>query len=147
MSSKSKKPTTPETPVKEVSPLDKFLKDSEESGDAALLPQLLDAKGDITADYSMPEEFETEVMAGQMVDHLIAFKQSKQNWIAAKQVGDHAKRKQLFEQMRFNQVTVAIIQYEFPDAKNIADEIMRYRVKDVQGKRQKFLQQADDAED
>ena len=147
MSNKSNKPTTPETPAKEVSPLDKFLKDSEESGDAVLLPQLLDEKGDITADYSMPDEFETEVMAGQMVDHLIAFKQSKQNWIAAKQVGDHAKRKEFFEQMRFNQVNVAIIQYGFPDSKGLADEIMRYRVKDVQGRRQKFLQQADDAED
>jgi len=130
---------------KEPSVLDKFLNDPEDTDDANQLASLLDPEtGEIKGDFSMPKEFEVEIMAQQMVDHLTTYKQLKKAYIAAKNQGDHKRRGELFQQMRFSQVTVAMIQFEFPAAKEIADEIMQVRVAEVRRNRESALPDDED---
>ena len=140
MATKSKrKRSTPQEEGQELSKTQKFLQDEEDLEDASLLDELLDETGKVRADFSMPEEFETEVVATQMVDFLSGLRQTQNSWRAARALQDHKRRTELFNQMRFNELVVARIQREYPKAKELADEIMEYRTQEVQGRRRAAL--------
>lgn len=110
-------------------------KDEDTTEDAELVASLLNEKGDLKVDTSLPKELETEVMAQMLIDHIISFRQTRQAWIAAKQTADHARRQQLFQQMQYNQLTIAIIQHQYPEAKPIAELVARQRARTLQDAR------------
>ena len=139
MADKKKRTRKPTEGQAEPSILDKFLKDEDTEDDATVLASLLDENGNLIGDYSMPEAYEEETVATQMVDHLYAYKQAEIAHTTAKNQGDHKRRKELFDSMRFNQITIAIIQQRFPNAKQIADDIMETKVSTVRAQRDKFL--------
>ncbi len=109
--------------------------DTTEQDDAALVAALLDDKGNLKVDTSLPAEYELEVMAKQLLDHLAAYAQNKQAWRAARNSNDHARAKSLFDQMQFNQLTAAIIQHSYPRAKALADELGKLLAKQTQANR------------
>jgi hypothetical protein len=113
-----------------------LLPQEEEAEDAkALLAKLVDADGKLKADTSLPAEYQIEVMAELLLDHLTSYHQTRQAWRAAKNSGDHSKSQQLFQQMNYNQLTIAIIQAEFPVAKALSDSIAKARMKELTAKR------------
>ena len=114
-------------------------KDEEVAEDEQLYSDLVDGEGKLKVDLSMPEEFVLDVMAGQMVEHLVSYQQSMQAWKSARNQDNHARAKQFFEQMQFNQLTIAIIQAKYPKAKQLADELMEVRAKQAQNARKNAL--------
>jgi hypothetical protein len=79
-------------------------------------------------------------MAQLLVDHLSGYHQNKQAWKSARNLGNHQRAQQLFEQMKYNQLTVAMIQSDYPGVKTIADEIMAIRAKETKERRKSILE-------
>jgi len=113
--------------------------DEESIEDKELYAQLVGEDGKLKVDLSMPEEFVVDIMASQMVEHMVSYEQSRQAWMSSRNQGNHAKAKQFFEQMQFNQLTVAIIQAKHPKAKALADDMMTLRAKQAQQTRRNVL--------
>ena len=113
--------------------------DEETVEDEELYAQLADEDGKLKVDLSMPEDFLVDIMASQMVEHMVSYEQSRQAWRSSRNQGNNAKAKQFFEQMQFNQLTVAMIQAQYPKAKKLADELMSVRAKQAQGQRKQLL--------
>jgi len=113
--------------------------DEETAEDEKLYSQLVGEDGKLKVDLSMPDDFLIDIMAGQMIEHMVSYEQSKQTWMSARNQGNHARAKQFFEQMQFNQLTIAIIQARHPKAKSLADELMKVRVKQAQAQRKNIL--------
>ena len=113
-----------------------LLKQQEEEPDE-LIGKLIGEDGKIKVDTTLPKELEIEVMANMLVDHLISFRQTKEAWRSARNSSDHARSQQLFQQMQYNQLTAAIIQAEYPEAKAIAEEIAISRA--YQAKRERNI--------
>ncbi len=88
-----------------------------------LLPELLDEKGEPKADTSLPEKYQLEIIANLLLQNLSAYHQNYQNWLSAKATGNQAAREQAFKQYRMNQITIAIIQHNYPGARAIANEV------------------------
>ena len=107
--------------------------------DALLVAELLDEKGQIIVDLSLPEEYELDIMAQQLLAHLTSYKQNYQAWRAARNTEDHAQAQKLFNQMRYNQLTAAIIQRSYPKAKVLTDEIALVQIKNVKANRKAQL--------
>ncbi len=135
MSEKEKK----EKEIKKPTIADLLPQDEETAEDEQLYSQLVGQDGKLKVDLSMPEDFMVDIMASQMVEHMVSYEQSKQTWISSRNQGNHARAKQFFEQMQFNQLTVAIIQARYPEAKKLADEIMNVRAKQAQQNRRNTL--------
>lgn len=125
----AKKPT-----IADLLPQDEETKEDEE-----LYSQLVGEDGKLKVDLSMPDDFLLDIMASQMVEHVISYEQSKQTWRSSRNQGNHARAKQFFEQMQFNQLTIAIIQAGYPGAKKLADELMSVRAKQAQTQRKNIL--------
>lgn len=104
--------------------------------------KLLDDKGKIKLDDALPPEYELDLMATLLLDHISSYRQNRQAWRAARTSGDHRRSKELFEAMNFNRLTAAIIQYDFPKAKALADTIAEAKVKQVQENRRKAKMEA-----
>ena len=119
--------------------------DEDTADDLALVGQLISADGKIKADLDVPKEFEVEIMAEQMVDHLVLYKQSKQNWRAARNLGERSRAQQLYSQMNMSQLAIAIIQNDYPKAKQFANEIMELRARRARKNRQTELTIEDDS--
>lgn len=98
-------------------------RDEETAEDKALLAELLDDEGKLKVDMSLPEQYELEVIAQQLLGHLTSYTQNGKAYVAARNSGDHAKRQQIWTQMQYNQLTAAIIQRAYPKAKALADEL------------------------
>lgn len=137
-----------ETEVKEVKP--KSLKDllskpdETEQDDIALAAALLDENGKLKVDISLPQEYELDIMAKMLLDHLGAYHQAHQAWRAARNGQDKVRTTQLFEQWNFNQAAAAIIQHEFPKAKALADEMGGLLAKAAQASRKAQAQKDKD---
>ena len=114
--------------------------DGDTQDDALLLATLLDDKGELKVDLSLPQEYELEVMADQLLAHLGSYRQNWQAWRAARNTGDHANAKRLFDQMQFNKLTSAIIQASYPRAKALADELGQIRAKTARDNRKRALE-------
>jgi len=114
-------------------------KGEDQEDDEALLATLIGEDGKLKVDDSLPPEYELELMAGQMLEHIAAYKQARQNMRSARNAGNHSQAESFLKQMNFNRTTAAIIQSEFPKAKAIADEIARIRVKQMQTQRLQAL--------
>ena len=99
--------------------------------------------GKLLLDETLPEEFELEIMATQALEAIAQVKQLNQTWRAARNAGDHARAKQVFEQMNANKVLAAIIQVEFPACKPIVAELAGIRVKQAKKARAKLLNEDD----
>jgi len=113
--------------------------DEEVVEDEKLYAQLVGEDGKLKVDLSIPDDFMVDIMASQMVEQMVSYEQSRQVWRSSRNQGNHAKAKQLFEQMQFNQLTVAIIQAQYPTAKKLADELMSVRAKQAQSQRKNVL--------
>ena len=118
---------------------DLLRKDEDTVEDEELYSQLVREDGKLKVDLSMPEDFLVDISANQMVEHMVSYEQSKQTWRSLRNQGNHAKAKQNFEQMQFNQLTIAIIQAKHPGAKKLADELMEVRAKQAKAQRSNVL--------
>ena len=114
-------------------------KDEQEEEDAELFLELMGPDGKLLLDETLPIEFELEIMANQALEAITQVKQLNQTWRAARNAGDNAKAKQVFDQMNANKVLAAIIQIEFPDCKPIIAELAAIRVKQAHKARAKLL--------
>lgn len=115
--------------------------DDTSADDAALLAKLIDADGEMKVDLELPQEYLLESVSELLLSHLTSYHNARQNWRAARNLEDHKKAEGLFAQMKFNQLSAAIIQNEFPKAKKIADDIAKYRAKETKVDREKKLKE------
>ncbi|MDD4984184.1 MAG: hypothetical protein PHQ43_00145 [Dehalococcoidales bacterium] len=137
---KGQTPATPEAKKEPQSLKDLIPKEESTQDDAELFAKLRNAGADdINVDMSMPDEYETEIMAALMVDHMTGYTQTKAAWRSARNTQDHKRAADLFQQMQFNRLTVAIIQAEYPGAKPIADTIMKTRTVQTAKNRDQIL--------
>ncbi len=118
-------------------------KDEQTEEDEALFLKLVGPDSKLLLDETLPAEFELEVMANQALEAITQVKQLNQTWRAARNAGDHAKAKQVFEQMNANKLLAAIIQVEFPDCKSLVAELATIRVKQAKKARAKLLSEED----
>ena len=79
------------------------------------------------ADLTLPPEFEADIMAAEMLAHLANYKKFAAANKAARHSGDHARAEQMYKELAFSRMAVAIIQATHPKAKVIADEIAIFR--------------------
>lgn len=133
--------------VKETPEKEKYLnlqealeKGDEEADDALLVAELLDDEGKLKVDLSLPEVYELDIMAQQLLGHITSYKQNKEAWRAARNSSDRAKAQQIFTQMRFNELTAAIIQRAYPKAKALADELALINARTTQANRKVQLE-------
>ena len=149
MSDKEPKETDPkveetESKVKKPTSIAQLLPKSEqEEDDEQLFLKLMGPDGKLLLDETLPKEFELEIMATQALEAISQVKQLTQTWRAARNSGDHARAKTVFEQMNANKVLAAIIQVEYPGCKAIIVELAEIRVKQAHKARAKLLQEAD----
>jgi len=127
-----------ENPELKAKKLSELMAKEEDDQDAGLVAELIGEDGQLKVDLAIPAELETEVMAQMIVDHLISYVQTKAAYRSARNTADHARAKQLFEQMQYNQLTVAIIQHDYPQAKPLAEAIGKARAKEAEAKRRVF---------
>ena len=113
--------------------------DEDAAEDEKLYAQLLGKDGKLKVDMAVPDEFMVDIMASQMVEHIVSYEQSRQVWRSLRNQGNNTKAAQSFEQMQFNQLTIAIIQAQHPGAKKLADEMMEVRAKQAQASRKTTL--------
>jgi len=116
-------------------------REEETAEDALLLAELLDEKGNLKVDLSLPDDYELEVMAQQLLAHITSYAQNKKAYLAAKNSGDQARRTQLWQQLQYNQLTAAIIQKSYPKAKRVADELARLQARQAQQNRARQLEE------
>ncbi len=118
-------------------------KDEQDEEDAELFLKLMGPDKKLLLDETLPPEFELEIMAGQALEAITQVKQLNQTWRAARNAGDGAKAKQVFDQMNANKLLAAIIQVEFPDCKPLIAELASIRVKQAKKARAKLLNEED----
>ena len=140
MTEEKKAPETAE-PKKPKTIADLFPSDDDEEGESTLLAKLIGEDGKLKVDTETPPKFEIDIMASMMVDQLVSFKQTQKSWRSARNLGDNAHAKQLFEQWRFNQLTIALIQADFPKAKELANQMMNLRADNAEKQRESALTQ------
>lgn len=114
-------------------------KSPEEADNTALLAKLTGEDGKLRVDLSMPDGYHDDIMATQMIENLTAYEQNRQAWRAARNQGNNGRSTQLFEQMNYHQLVVAIIQAEYPNAKIIADAMMEVRARGAKINRENAL--------
>lgn len=124
--------------------LDLLPQDEMAADEQELLAKLTGADGKLKVDLSMPGDYEVEVQAAQLAEHLTAYAQNRQAWRSARSSGDQARAQQLFAASNYNQLCAAIIQSEFPKARAAADEIMAVRAIAAKEQRKKALQHKDE---
>ena len=120
------------TKVKSISDILKE-EDTAEVGDE-LDPKILE-----TANLDMPESFQVESMAAELVEHLSAYHRTKAALKAARAQGDGQKAEQLFKAMSYSRLVAAYLQSEFPGIKSIADEIAQARAIQIKQQRSAML--------
>jgi hypothetical protein len=110
-------------------------KEDDAADEAELIAKLIGPDSKLIVDTSLPKDFEIEIMAQLLVDHLVSFKQTKAAWRAARNGADHQRATQLWQQLQYNQLTAALIQAEYPEAKAIAQQLAKGRAKVMQAQR------------
>ncbi len=116
-------------------------KEEETTEDTELLAELLDAEGKLKVDTSLPEDYELEIMAEQLLAHLASYHQNKETYRAARNSGDQGRKTQIWNQMQFNQLTAALIQRAYPKAKARADELAMFRLTEAKMKQRQLMAQ------
>lgn len=107
-------------------------KDDDVAEEAALVASMIDSEGNLRAAFlEIPDEFTVEIMATQLIEHLSAYHQQREAWKAAKNSGDQARSKQLFDSWNFQRLAAAILQVDHPGAKEIADFLMKDRAENA----------------
>lgn len=86
------------------------------------------------ANLSLPEAFELELMAAEMLGHLQNYHTSKTALRAARQSG-HQRAEEFRKTMEFSRLAVAMIQHQFPDVKGVADRIAEVRARQTKSLR------------
>ncbi len=114
-------------------------KEEETTEDTELLAELLDAEGKLKVDTSLPEDYELEIMAQQLLAHLTSYYQNKETYRAARNSGDQGRKTQIWNQMQFNQLTAALIQRAYPKAKALADQFAKIQAKQAATNRERAL--------
>ena len=118
---------------------DALSREEETAEDTALLAELLDADGKLRVDTSLPEEYELEVIAQQLLAHLTSYHQNREAYRAARNT-DQGRRTQIWNQMQFNQLTAALIQKAYPKAKALADQLATIQAKQAAVNRERMLE-------
>lgn len=75
------------------------------------------------ADLGLPDSFQLESMAAELVEHLSAYHRNKAALKAARAQGDGQRAEQLFRAMSYSRLVAAYLQSQFPGIKPLADEI------------------------
>lgn len=91
-----------------------------------------------SVDLTVPLEYEVEVVAANMVNYLSEYRAAIIGLRAAKQNGDHERQSALAKAEAFYRNAVAYIQYKYPDAKAISDQIMKAQAKNTATNRAKM---------
>ena len=96
------------------------------------------------ADLSLPNEFQVDSMAAELVDHLANYHKAVAGRKAARSQGDHQRAEQLSKLAAYSRLAAAYIQEQFPGVKALADEIARARVVQVRNQRKTLLENTGD---
>lgn len=117
-------------------------KDDSDTDDDKLAAELLNAEGKLIVDTTLPSGYQEEIMAQELLQHLANYARFTQAWRAARNGNDQARARQMFDQMKYSQLTAAIIERAYPNAKKLADELAEIQVRQIRKNRQ--AQQAQD---
>lgn len=91
-------------------------------------------------DLELPDAFNLEIMATELLEHLASYAKAGTALKAARNSGDHPQAEKMYKLMAYSKVSAAIIQSGYPGAKGVADEIARFRAKDVKSRRVAMLE-------
>lgn len=91
------------------------------------------------ADLSLPDEFQLDSMAAELVEHLANYHKANAGRKAARAQGDGQKAEQMFKLMSYSRLAAAYIEQSFPGVKAVADVIARTRAIQVKRARQQLL--------
>lgn len=78
-----------------------------------------------TVNLDIPAEYALELAAAQMVEHLAEYHKVLRAQRAARHNEDHQRAEQFSKILVYTRNVIALTQHEYPQAKAIADEIMR----------------------
>ena len=147
MAKKSTSPATTESPEetpKAPQSVDDLLpQDEDDQDDSEILAALTSDDGKLKVDLDLPFEYQEEVMASQLLEQLTSYQQARQTWRAARNQSDRKRQQDAFGAMKNFQLTAALIQHDFPQAKRIADEIATFRAKSLKDAREAALEPDD----
>ena len=88
-------------------------------------------------DLTLPERFAVEIAASQMVEHLTMYHRAARELKSARHGEDHRRADELSRTVLFCRNTIALLQYEFPSAKAIANQGMEDRVRELSRNRER----------
>ncbi len=109
----------------------------EEAEDNELLALLTGEDGKLDVNLDMPGDYQTDIMAAQLVGHITGYHQQFQLSRAARSSGDNANAEKGWKQAQFHRIGAAIIQRTFPGTKDVADKIMAIQAEDAKVNREK----------
>ena len=93
------------------------------------------------ADLTLPSEYQDEVMGAELLAHITNYYQATAALKSARNMGDHARAEQLYKTVAFSRLAVAVIQHDFPNTKEIADELGKFRAKQARQQRRALLEE------
>ena len=110
-----------------------------ENGVAQEVEQFVPQEALDGVDLAVPDAWLVEVMAAELTDFLREYHKVVSALRAARQVGDHQKAEQLAKNEAYFRVNIALIQHRHPEAKVIAQKIMRTMADQVSKQRDAAL--------
>ena len=102
--------------------------------DGELDPTILD-----TAGLELPDSYQLESMAAELVEHLSAYHRNKAALKAARAQGDGVNAEKLFRGMSYSRLVAAYLQSQFPGIKPLADEIAQAKAIQIKQSRAALL--------
>jgi hypothetical protein len=112
----------------------------EEVGDEAdKIAELIDSDGNLIVDLELPEEYQLEIMASELLNQLTLFHTFDAQWRSARGQGDSGQASKLFTQRNHHRLTAAIIQRDYPGAKALSDELAKTKSKVAKRQRKNVL--------
>jgi hypothetical protein len=107
--------------------------------DADKIAELIDKEGNLIVDLELPEEYQLEIMASELLNQLTLFHTFDAQWRSARGQGDSGQATKLFTQRNHHRLTAAIIQRDYPGAKPLADELAKTKTKVAKRQRKNVL--------
>lgn len=78
-------------------------------------------------DLNLPGDYETDIMAEELLAHLTTYHRVKAALKSARSTGDNKRAEELYKNMSFSRMAAAVIQRDCPSAKAVADEMAACR--------------------
>jgi len=129
--------------------------ETKEPSISALLDELEDESADTlpsteakrlleNTDLSLPQEFELEILADELLGVLGTYKRASYGRKSARNLGDTQRAQQMAQLERYSRLTAAMMMADYPGLKNIADEIATARAREAQRRRAQLLEDEDE---